>query len=205
MKIKDFYFFNVKTLKMYEIKTKHLLIVFLGIFLLITLGLFFGKIRFSYEAIKETERRIIILEAANPFTKEKFIDKLTHSNIDFPVIVYAQGILESGNFESKLFRENNNMFGMRHPRVRPRTSLRDLNNYAYYRDWESAIDDMVMFQNYSYKGNRESYIEYFEWLDRGHYAEAGDYVIALKNIIKKDTLLHKMMKKEYLKYIKQMK
>lgn len=72
---------------------------------------------FSYSGVvkkdySEAEIKLIMLKH-NEFTKDKLIEKIKKLNFRFPHIVYAQAILESGNFTSQVFKENNNMFGMR--------------------------------------------------------------------------------------------
>ena len=68
--------------------------------------------------LKDKHEKILIVETQNNFTKDKFITKIKQLNLKYPHIVYAQAMLESGNFTSKIFRENNNMFGMKQARVR---------------------------------------------------------------------------------------
>ena len=68
--------------------------------------------------LKDKHEKILIAETQNNFTKDKFVNKIQQLNLKHPHIAYAQAMLESGNFTSKIFRENNNMFGMKQARVR---------------------------------------------------------------------------------------
>jgi len=59
---------------------------------------------------------------------------------------------ETGNFKSRLFREQNNLSGMRHATIRDTTSLGSKNNYAFYCCLEDAIDDFLLwFKQYGCK------------------------------------------------------
>ena len=62
-------------------------------------------------------------------TKEQVIQEISFEdsvynyilelNIQHPEVVLRQARIESGNFKSRIFLENNNMFGMKMPNKRP--------------------------------------------------------------------------------------
>jgi uncharacterized FlgJ-related protein len=83
--------------------------------------------------ISEETKAIILREAdkANEFTPEKLKAYILELNIRFPYIVYAQAQLETGEFKSKIFKENNNIFGMKVARKRPTTNKGEENGHAY--------------------------------------------------------------------------
>jgi hypothetical protein len=56
---------------------------------------------------------------------------MLHGNPYMDIII-AQAKLETGGYTSRIFRESNNLFGMRHPRIRPSTSLGSRYNHAFY-------------------------------------------------------------------------
>lgn len=94
-------------------------------------------------------------------------------NIKHPETVMRQAQIESGNFTSKVFKENKNMFGMRMPFKRANTVIGENNGYAVYEDWQSSIIDYALYQTYSGKGlNKE---EYIQMLGRS-YAEDALYI-----------------------------
>jgi len=64
---------------------------------------------------------ININDTLNDFSEDKLIDMLISLNIKFPHIVLAQAKLESGNYSSKIFRENHNLVGIKEARVRVHT------------------------------------------------------------------------------------
>ena len=74
---------------------------------------------------------ININDTLNDFSEDKLIDMLISLNIKFPHIVLAQAKLESGNYSSKIFKENHNLFGMKEARVRIHTSKGTQFNLSY--------------------------------------------------------------------------
>jgi hypothetical protein len=55
--------------------------------------------------------------------------------------IYKHARSESGNFKSKVFRENNNAFGMRLPKRRTTTAIGKNRGYAIYKDWYDSVYD----------------------------------------------------------------
>ena len=66
-----------------------------------------------------------------------------------PDIVLAQAVLESGWFRSRLASEQNNIFGMMHPRKRPTTSTgAGPSGFATYGSIADSVDDYFLRQRY---------------------------------------------------------
>lgn len=81
-------------------------------------------------------------------------------NIAHPDVVYSQAVIESGNFRSKLFLNDNNMFGMKVAERRP-TTRRYIteNGYSGYYNWRESIIDYALWQAWSAKGlSRDAYL-----------------------------------------------
>ena len=78
--------------------------------------------------------------------------EIINLNIEHPEIVYNQFLLETGNGTSKLFKENNNLFGMKNSGNRITTSDSILNGYKYYSHWRESILDYGFLQASFYKG-----------------------------------------------------
>lgn len=95
-------------------------------------------------------------------------------------LVYAQMRLESGNYTSALSRINNNMFGMKHPKVMATLSCGERNGYAVYGNWCYSIVDYAIWQRVY--ANDLSEHEYLEML--GIYAEDKDYIEKVRRIAK---------------------
>lgn len=135
------------------------------------------------------EVRLIILKEHNKFSEDKFRQYLIDINIQFPHIVYAQALIESNNFKSNVFKQNNNMFGMKAARQRQTTNTGEQFNHAYFETWKDCVLDYALFQaRYLSKIKTES--EYFDYL-RENYAEDSTYVSKLKDIISKQDLKSK--------------
>lgn len=121
-----------------------------------------------------------------PFSEDALIEQLNKCNVKYPHIVLAQAKLESNNFTSKVFKENNNMFGMRKARRRITSSQSEKNTYAYYRDWVDCVYDYAMYQSevMCSVSNEDGY---FAKLGE-KYAEDPLYVTKLKGMIKQKKL-----------------
>lgn len=135
------------------------------------------------------EKEIILLnvnDTLSDFSEEKLISLMKELNIKFPHIVIAQAKIESANYTSRIFRENNNLFGMREARVRIHTAQGTQYNHAYYDTWRESVYDYAFYQcRYLSDINTEE--EYLRCLGKS-YAEAPNYVSSLKNKIKIENL-----------------
>jgi len=135
------------------------------------------------------EKELVLLnlqQEKNKFTEEKLIDLLKELNVKFPYIVLAQAKLETGNFKSNVFKQNNNLFGMKEARVRVKTAKGTNLNHAYYDNWQESVYDYAFYQC-RYMSRARTEAEYFAALDAS-YAEANYYSGTLKGIIKKENL-----------------
>lgn len=141
------------------------------------------------ETLDKFEKELVILnleKEKNKFSEEKLIDLLKELNVKFPYIVLAQCKLETGYYKSKVFKENNNLFGMKEARVRVNTAKGTNLNHAYYENWQQSVYDYAFFQS-RYMAKARTEAEYFAALDAS-YAEASRYSESLKAIIKREDL-----------------
>ena len=101
-------------------------------------------------------------------------------------VAYAQSILESGTYTSKICKENNNLFGMRLAKKRNTTALGQRNGFAYYQDYIHSIMDYKLYQDYCFgsKLNEMSGVEYLRALQKAGYWEDSTYISKLQNVIK---------------------
>lgn len=118
------------------------------------------------------------------FNEKKLILYLKELRIKYPHIVLAQAKIESGNYNSVLFKKNNNLFGMRHPGVRTTTSKGSRFGYAYYNSWRESVLDYALFSVYVGK-SISSEKEYYDFLGRV-YAEDSSYIRVIKSTIEKN-------------------
>jgi uncharacterized FlgJ-related protein len=133
------------------------------------------------------ETKAIILNQRDEFTQEKLKEYVLQLNIKYPHIVLAQAELETGGFTSGIFKENNNLFGMREARQRCTTASGTDNNHAFYDTWKSSVVDYALYQS-AFLRNIKTEDEYFEYL-RQNYAEDPQYVAKIKRIIDRNHLV----------------
>lgn len=141
------------------------------------------------QALDKYERELLVLNLENEknkFTKQKFVDELKRLNVKFPYIVMAQSIIETGHFRSKIFKENNNLFGMKQANLRINTANGTQNNHAYYDDWYQSVYDYAFYQC-RYLGGINTEEEYYLYLGQ-NYAEASDYVEVIKTTVEREKL-----------------
>jgi hypothetical protein len=176
------YKFNKDTLSYQKVTLKAVFIA-LGLVLVSSLvvGLMnmnkINQIRFISQETKN-----IILKEHNEFTPERLREYITQLQIKYPDIVYAQAVIESGNFRSQLFRENSNLYGMKQANRRATTSEGNQFGYAYYSDWLKSVEDYALWQN-TIIGNIKSEKDYLEFLHQ-YYAEDTTYVDKIRKIIR---------------------
>jgi uncharacterized FlgJ-related protein len=181
-----YYKFNEEKLAFEKtnITNKSLIALGITIGLAIILG-FTSKPKDAIENLT-TEDRLIVIREYNEFSQEKLIEKINQLNFRFPHIVLAQAKLESGNFKSTIFLENNNMFGMREAKLRVNLAKGTNRQHAYYESWQESVYDYALYYS-TYLSDIKTEGEYFEYL-RQNYAEDPTYVQRLKEIIRKQHL-----------------
>jgi uncharacterized FlgJ-related protein len=175
------YKFNKNLLK-YENITPKAIGIIISLTLIITSTLsFITLMNVNDVKLISAETKSIILRDNDVFTRDKLKNYLEQLNVKYPDIVMAQAEHESGNFTSKLFRENNNMFGMKISTSRPTTQNGEQNGYAYYNTWRESVLDYAMYSA-TYLNKIQSKAEYLQYLGE-HYAEDTLYVRKIKKVI----------------------
>lgn len=129
---------------------------------------------------------ILVMSRQNQFSNDKLIKKIKEMNFLFPYIVYGQAILETNNFQSNVFIENKNMFGMKIPTKRVTLSNGRQGAYAYYTNWVDSLYDYGLYYA-TYLSQFQIEEDYYNYLSQ-FYAEDTAYVTKLKNIIQKQNL-----------------
>jgi len=139
----------------------------------------------NIDNLNDTEIEIV-LSKHNEFSQSKLIERISELNFKFPYIVLAQSKLETGNYTSKMFNENNNLFGMKQATVRLNMAGGTQHGHAYYDSWTESLYDYALYSaTYLHKIKTEK--EYFDYLSQ-FYAEDTSYVKRLKQIIEKENL-----------------
>lgn len=131
-------------------------------------------LRALHEKVIECDRQLAQLSGME--SKKSQRDELTIANlyaalqrhgIKYPKIVLAQAILETGTFKSRLCREDNNLFGLRHSK-----------GYYNFDHWEESViayRDWVQYKHRDGEG-------YYAFLKRIGYASAKDYIYKVRKI-----------------------
>lgn len=118
-----------------------------------------------------------IYKTNTQFCQDSLIAELKDLNIKFPHIVLAQAQIETGHFTSKIFKQNNNLFGLREAKARVTTAKGTKRGHAWFDTWRESILDYAFMQCRYMKFNNES--EYYAYLGK-NYAESPGYVDAVK-------------------------
>ncbi len=104
-------------------------------------------------------------------SEENLYNELVAQGVDFPEIVQAQAILETGHFKSHACLQQNNLFGLRNGD----------GTYMAFDHWTDAVAAYKKFiQKYDPPPN-----DYYKYLQDLGYAEDPNYIIKLKQIVSK--------------------
>jgi len=113
---------------------------------------------------------------------EKVLKKALYELVEHPEIAYAQAILESGWFTSDIFKENNNLFGMKHPQVRETLSKGVNRGHAVYDTWLDSVKDYALWQKY-YQSHGYCIQDYDVYLRK--FNSHHSYIHKVKSLINK--------------------
>lgn len=166
--------------------------LFIGMLLSSFIGGYVINDGVEFEDLTDYEKEVLILsmsDTANNFSEEKLIRLMKQLNMQFPHIVLAQSYIETGNYTSKIFRENHNLFGMKEARVRIKTAKGTQYSHAYYENWRESVYDYAFYQC-RYLSRIKSEEEYLNYLSES-YAEDPNYVSKIRNIINERKLKEK--------------
>lgn len=184
-----FYKWNSKMLQYDKVCMKKSSLIIIGIVIaILSIGYLFGYFTKKESIVKEfTEtEQIVMIQEVDTFSQTALVQMLKDLNVKYPYIVLAQSIVETGHWNSRIFYENHNLFGMKEARRRITTAEGTARNHAYYNHWRESVYDYAFYQC-RYLGRIESEAAYFEYL-AASYAEAPNYVGSLKATIKNENL-----------------
>jgi uncharacterized FlgJ-related protein len=179
-----FYTYNKKQLQFYKFGFKNYTYFTLCLSAIIAISYSVGRFN-QVNHLNPYEREFIIYLDQKYFSEEQLINLLKSKNVNKPHIVLAQAKLETANFTSSIFKQNNNLFGMKQAQRRPTTSLGTKREHAYYKNWESSVEDYAYYQAYQglSKVNRDE--EYYNLLSQMGYAEDEEYILKVKALANK--------------------
>ncbi len=150
-----------------------------GFYLL--LGMIIGAF-ITYYSLPEPTPQPVKIEVTNKDSikvdsiPKKQLSKLTEKNLKAELaekkvphaeIVLAQAKLETGNFNSKVLKTHQNLFG-----------LRKGSKYRRYNHWSESVDDYKKHISNRYRGG-----DYYAFLNRIGYAEDPNYIRKLKEFV----------------------
>ena len=95
--------------------------------------------------------------------QEGLMEALEYYEVKHPEIVYAQAILETGHFRSKVYRECNNLFGLYNSRTE---------SYYKFDHWSESVVAYLDFIQDRYKPPND----YYKFLLDIGYAEDPNYI-----------------------------
>jgi flagellum-specific peptidoglycan hydrolase FlgJ len=180
-----FYTYDKKQLIYKKIRLFKPTLIVLCILSFLTASSYYTGTNHGFERLSDIEKAIVI-KKTDEFSKEKMVQMLKDLNVKFPYIVLAQSIQETGHWNSAIFLENHNLFGMKEAQRRITTAEGTNRNHAYYNHWRESVYDYAFYQCRYLSGIR-SESEYFEYLNAS-YAEDSGYVEAIRKVIQKENL-----------------
>ena len=101
--------------------------------------------------------------------EEGLIEALEYYEIQFPEIVYAQALLETGHFSSSICKNYNNLFGLYNSKIK---------DYYSFEHWSDSVKAYRDFVQYKYKGNTD----YYTFLVKLPYATDPNYIRKIKQL-----------------------
>jgi len=142
----------------------------------------------NIESLNHSEK-ILVIESLDKFSEEKLVSLMKELKIQFPYIVMAQSMLETGHWKSDVFYQNHNLFGMKLSSRRVTTSKGTNLGHAFYDHWRESVYDYAFYQCRYLNGIKDE-SDYFSYLSANY---AGDtlYVEKIKNLIEKYNLKSK--------------
>lgn len=146
--------------------------------MLFLIGGLYGLYYIDYQEEHREPEKVDVLRLEQPefLLSEKPDDDLMavleYYNVKHKNIVYAQAILETGYFRSKVCREYNNLFGLYNSRSK---------DYYKFNHWSESVVAYLNYIQYRYKPPDD----YYKFLEEIGYAEDPQYITKLKNIVKR--------------------
>lgn len=134
------------------------------------------------EKLTPMERYIVINEATK-FTEEKLIEEIKRLNFNFPYLVYCQSYVETGAWTSRIYRENNNLFGMKQAQVRANLAVGTQYEHAYYNNWKESLYDYAFYYS-EYLSDIKDEDQYIDYVNQ-RYAEHPEYDLMIREVLPK--------------------
>jgi hypothetical protein len=118
---------------------------------------------------------------SEPFSEKALVQILEDLNVKFPHIVLAQAMLETGHFKSDVFKQNNNLFGMKEAKTRQHTAVGTNLGHACYDTWQESVIDYALYQA-RYLSHIKTESDYLLYLN-DKYAESTNYDSVILEVV----------------------
>ena len=106
---------------------------------------------------------VIYKESTPEFSEKLLKQELEQIKMPFKDIVYAQIILETGHFTSPVFKQNNNLTGMKLSYTRSNFQNGENLGFAVYKDWKLSVYDYCLYINkYCNNMSEEEFIQFLD-------------------------------------------
>lgn len=105
--------------------------------------------------------------------EDGLMEALIYYEVQYPQIVYAQALIETGNFKSNLCLNSNNLFGLYNS---------SRGRYHRFDHWTESVVAYKNFIQRRYKPPED----YYKFLQRIGYAEDPNYISKLKKVVNKN-------------------
>ena len=100
---------------------------------------------------------------------------LVNNNAWYPDILLKQAKIESANYTSNIYKNTNNLYGMKKVSKRQTTQLNNTyNGYGCYNNWCLSVLDRMLWDIFMFKGEKPSREEYLKAMEI--YAEDTLYI-----------------------------
>lgn len=180
--MKKVYWYNKDTLRFEKLQLWRYIVPIFVVVIVVVLSSF-ARTTDTIVRLVEGEKRIQLV-VEDDFSEEAFIQEVGKYNFRYPDLIIAQARLESGNFTSPIFKEGNNLFGMKEAKSRLNVAKGTFRNHALYGSWQESLLDRALYEaSYTHKiKDRKSYVAYLDRL----YAEDGTYAAKLEKAVTKN-------------------
>jgi len=129
----------------------------------------------------ETEKTVYVGLDTLTFTPENLKKLIEFYDIQFPDVVFEQSRLETANWTSDVWKDNNNGFRHRsHPRKWKGVEMAMINrDHCVFSHWTKSVEHYKLWQQANFKNG-----SYIDFLATHGYAEDPRYANILKRVTK---------------------
>ena len=149
---------------------KYLISCLIGIFVGAVCVLWYQAMKRQCEKINGEVASVVWRQNHFLLSEENLMNELKAQDVQFPEIVVAQALLETGNFKSYSCINRNNLFGLR-------------KKDGTYMSFEHWTDCVAAYKKYIQKWKQPPN-DYYKYLDDLGYAEDTSYTTKLKQMVK---------------------